>query len=129
MLASNFAPAAALFAVLAAQKAHPALAASDVPAAQRVTEQWLAQHPQDDAAWGALAALHTQQGNAALAAHAQAEQTAAMGVWASSITLLGTAIKLGEASVPIATQNQWRTRLQSIREIAADEKLLLEKFK
>jgi predicted Zn-dependent protease len=127
--ASNPTPATAVFAVLAAQKAHPALAAIDMFAAQRVTEQWLVQRPQDDAAWGALAALHTQQANAAQASYAQAEQTAAMGVWASSITLLGTAIKLGEATVPIATQNQWRTRLQAIREIAADEKVLLEKFK
>jgi hypothetical protein len=64
-----------------------------------------------------------------MAAWAQAEQTAAMGVWASSITLLTTALRSGETTVPVATQNQWRSRLQDLRQIVLDEKTLLDKFK
>ncbi len=121
--------AAGLQALLVAQRSQPTLAASDASTAQRYIERRLFTHPQDDLTWGALAALYTQQGQPAQAAWAQAEQTAAMGVWASSINLLSTALRLGETTVPVATQNQWRERLRDIRQIAADEKILLDKFK
>jgi predicted Zn-dependent protease len=121
--------AASLEAILLAQRNQSMLPSDSVGAAQSFLQQWLSSHPQDDLAWGALAAIYTQQGQAAMAAWAQAEQTAAMGVWASSISLLTTALRSGETTVPVATQNQWRSRLQDLRQIVLDEKTLLDKFK
>jgi beta-barrel assembly-enhancing protease len=105
------------------------LSATELTAAHTVLGDWLAQRPQDDTAWASLAQVYQQQGQSAPALWAQAEQTAAMGVWASSITLLSDALRAGEASVPITTQNQWRERLLELRQIAADEKVLIDKFK
>jgi predicted Zn-dependent protease len=121
--------AAGLEAILLVQRNQSMLPSDSVAAAQSFLQQWLSSHPQDDFAWGALAALYTQQGQVAMAAWAQAEQTAAMGVWASSISLLTTALRSGETTVPVATQNQWRSRLQDLRQIVLDEKTLLDKFK
>ncbi len=123
------APAAALYAVLIAQKVPARLASGDTDTALACVEQWLASHPQDDQAWGLLAELHTQQDQPALAARAQAEQTAAMGVWASSINLLSSALKLGETTIPVPIQNQWRERLRELRQTVEQEKSLLDKFK
>ena len=121
--------AASLEAILLVQRNQSILPSDSVAAAQSFLQRWLSSHPYDDIAWGALAATYTQQAQAAMAAWAQAEQTAAMGVWASSISLLTTALRSGEATVPVTTQNQWRTRLQELRQIVIDEKTLLDKFK
>ncbi len=90
---------------------------------------WLALHPYDDRAWASLAQLYLLQSEPAQALAAQAEQTAAMGIWPSSIQLLSDALRQGESTVPVLTQNRWRDRLQSIRQFAADEKMVLEQFK
>jgi beta-barrel assembly-enhancing protease len=120
---------AAVHIVQTALNSEHALAASQHQTAQSILKAWLAAHPNDDGAWEALAKSYTQQQQTAPALWAQAEQTAAMGVWASSINLLSDALRNGETTVPIAQQNQWRERLGDIRQIAGDEKTLLEKFK
>ena len=106
-----------------------ALSPADLSAAQAALLSWTAQRPHDDGAWESLAAVYALQNQPALASWAQAEQTAAMGVWASSIQLLSTALRMGETRVPIATQNQWRERLREFRQAAADEKTLLDVLK
>jgi predicted Zn-dependent protease len=105
------------------------LITSQLKTTQSILKSWLNAHPNDDGAWEALAKSYTLQQQAPQALWAQAEQTAAMGVWASSINLLSDALRSGETTVPIAQQNQWRERLRDIRQIAGDEKALLEKFK
>lgn len=126
---SNANSAASMQAVLVAQHAQPSLSSAAQASALMFLNSWLAKHSQDDLAWGALANIYTLQGQSAMASWAQAEQTASMGVWASSITLLASALKSGETTVPVATQNQWRERLLALRQVAADEKELLDKFK
>ncbi len=121
--------AAGLQALLVAQQAQPTLSAAAATSAQRYLSKWLAKYPQDDMAWGALASVYTQQSQPAMASWAQAEQTASMGVWASSITLLTNALRIGERTVPVAIQNQWNERLLTLRQMVVDEKELLEKFK
>ncbi len=123
------ASSAAASVVQAALHSEQALTRMQLQTALTVLGSWLSKHPNDDGAWEALAKLHTLQQQPAFALWAQAEQTAAMGVWASSINLLSAALRSGETSVPIAQQNQWRERLRDIRQIAGDEKALLEKFK
>jgi predicted Zn-dependent protease len=120
---------AAVHIVQTALHSDETLTASQHQTAQSILKAWLATHPNDDGAWEALAKSYTQQQQTAPALWAQAEQTAAMGVWASSINLLSDALRSGETTVPIAQQNQWRERLRDLRQIAGDEKALLEKFK
>ncbi len=105
------------------------LTARQLQTVQSILKAWLVTHPNDDGAWEALSMSYARQQQPAPAMWAQAEQTAAMGVWASSINLLSDALRSGETTVPIAQQNQWRERLRDLRQIAGDEKALLEKFK
>jgi beta-barrel assembly-enhancing protease len=121
--------AAGLQAVLVVLHSKATLSAPAAASVQIFLQNWLTKHPQDDLAWGALASIYTLQNQPVMGVWAQAEQTAAMGVWASSITLLSNALRSGEATVSIATQNQWRERLQVLRQIATEEKTLMEKFK
>jgi beta-barrel assembly-enhancing protease len=123
------APATSAHAVALAQRSQALLTDSDAAVAQTFMQDWVVKHPQDDVAWGSLAALYSQQNQPAMALWAQAEQTAAMGVWASSINLLSQALRAGETTVAVATQNQWRDRLRELRQITEDEKTLLDKFK
>jgi beta-barrel assembly-enhancing protease len=120
---------AAVHIVQTALNGEQELTASQLQTTQSVLKSWLDAHPNDDGAWEALAKSYTQQQQNAPALWAKAEQTAAMGMWASSINLMSDALRSGETTVPIAQQNQWRERLRDIRQITVDEKALLEKFK
>jgi predicted Zn-dependent protease len=120
---------AAVHIVQTALSSDETLTASQLQTAQSILKAWLDTHPNDDGAWEALSKSYTRLQQPAFAVWAQAEQTAAMGVWASSINLLSDALRSGETTVPVAQQNQWRERLRDIRQIARDEKALLEKFK